>query len=107
LNQTVNGGFTVVLRNETLAGFLRRVGGSSPPPTGSVEGPERRPRWETDDEGEGGRAEHKDHDWAYDFIEDRTRDGRKLRMLTVVDEYARECLAIVVRRRLDAQSVLD
>jgi len=53
------------------------------------------------------RPEYQDHVWAYDFLEDRTHDGRKLRMLTVVDEYTRECLAIVVGRHLDAQSVLD
>jgi len=53
------------------------------------------------------RPEYKDHVWAYDFLEDRTHDGRKLRMLTVVDEYTRECLAIVVDRHLDAESVLD
>jgi transposase InsO family protein len=36
------------------------------------------------------RAEHPNHVWAYDFVLDRTADGRKLRMLTVVDEYTRE-----------------
>jgi putative transposase len=46
------------------------------------------------------RAEHPNHVWAYDFVLDRTADGRKLRMLTVVDEYTRECLAIEVARRL-------
>ena len=44
------------------------------------------------------RAEHPNHVWAYDFVFDRTSDGRKLRMLTVVDEYTRECLAIEIRR---------
>ncbi len=36
------------------------------------------------------------HVWAYDFVQDRTHDGRRFRMLTVIDEYTRECLAIVV-----------
>lgn len=53
------------------------------------------------------RPERKDHVWAYDFVEDRTHDGRKLKMLTVVDEYTRESLAIVVARRLDSESVLE
>jgi len=52
------------------------------------------------------RAEHPNHVWAYDFVFDRTADGRKLRMLTVVDEYTRECLAIEVARRLRSQDVL-
>ena len=38
------------------------------------------------------RAEHRDHVWSYDFVFDRTHDGRPLRMLTMVDEYTRECL---------------
>jgi transposase InsO family protein len=53
------------------------------------------------------RPQHKDHVWAYDFVEDATRDGRKLRLLTIVDEYTRECLAIDVARRLNSESVLE
>ena len=53
------------------------------------------------------RAERKDHVWSYDFVFDRTHDGRPLRMLTLVDEYTRECLAIDVERRLDSEDVLD
>ena len=40
------------------------------------------------------RPEHRDHVWAYDFVEDRTHDGRKVRMLNIVDEFSRQCLAI-------------
>jgi len=47
------------------------------------------------------------HVWAYDFVQDRTHDGRRFRMLTVIDEYTRECLAIVVARRLRADDVLQ
>jgi putative transposase len=47
------------------------------------------------------------HVWSYDFVADRTSDGRPLKMLTVVDEYTRECLAIDVERRADAISVLE
>lgn len=53
------------------------------------------------------RPERANHVWAYDFVEDRTRDGRKLRMLNVVDEFSRECLAIRVGRRLKSADVID
>jgi transposase InsO family protein len=53
------------------------------------------------------RPERPDHVWAYDFVEDRTRDGRKFRMLNVVDEFSRECLAIRVGRQLKAADVID
>lgn len=45
--------------------------------------------------------------WAYYFVQDKTRDGRKFRMLTVIDEFTRECLAIKVARRLNNQDVLS
>jgi putative transposase len=53
------------------------------------------------------RAEHRNHVWSYDFVADRTHDGRPIRMLTMVDEYTRECLAIDVERRLDSEDVLE
>ncbi len=53
------------------------------------------------------RAEHRNHVWSYDFVFERTHDGRPLRMLTMVDEYTRECLAIDVERRLDSENVLE
>jgi hypothetical protein len=40
------------------------------------------------------RAEHRNHVWSYDFVEDRTHDGRKYRILNVIDEFSHECLAI-------------
>ncbi len=46
------------------------------------------------------RPEQANHVWAYDFVEDRTRDGRKFRMLCVVDEFTREALTIRVARKL-------
>jgi len=52
------------------------------------------------------RPEYRNHVWAYDFVHERTHDGRALRMLTVVDEYTRECLAIEVARKLNSQDVL-
>ena len=53
------------------------------------------------------RPLYKHHVWSYDFVADRTHDGRPLRMLTVLDEYTRECLAIVVTRSLKADDVLE
>jgi putative transposase len=50
-------------------------------------------------------AEYKDHVWAWDFLHDRTADGRPLKWLTLVDEYTRECLALEVRRGMTAQAV--
>ena len=45
------------------------------------------------------RAEHTEHVWSYDFVIDLTEDGRRLKMMPVVDEYSRECLTIDVERR--------
>jgi integrase-like protein len=53
------------------------------------------------------RPEYPNHVWAYDFVMDRTWDGRPLKMLTVTDESTRECLAIEVRRRLRATDVQE
>jgi putative transposase len=52
------------------------------------------------------RPTHKGHVWACDFIHDRTRNGRALKMLVVVDEFSRECLAIRVDRRLRSTDVI-
>jgi transposase InsO family protein len=52
------------------------------------------------------RPEHPNHVWAYDFVADRTHEGKAFRMLTVIDEYPRECLAIVVGRRINSHDVL-
>jgi transposase InsO family protein len=53
------------------------------------------------------KPERKDHVWSYDFVQARTRDGRAFRMLTVIDEFSRECLAIDVARRLTGDDVLE
>ena len=53
------------------------------------------------------RPEHKDHVWSYDFVVDRTSNGRPFKMLTILDEYTRECLAILVERRLTSEDVID
>ena len=49
----------------------------------------------------------RNHVWAYDFVHARTHDGRAFRMLTVIDEYTRECLAIEVDRRIRSGDVLQ
>ena len=53
------------------------------------------------------RAERANHVWSYDFMEDRTHDGRKIRLLNVIDEFTRECLAVRVDRRLNSTNVID
>jgi transposase InsO family protein len=53
------------------------------------------------------RPEHKDHVWSYDFVTARTADGRAFKMLTIIDEYTRECLAILVERRITSEDVID
>jgi len=47
------------------------------------------------------------HVWSYDFLVDRTEDGRQLKLLAVIDEYTRECLAIEVGRTFIAREVID
>ena len=53
------------------------------------------------------RPTYRNHVWSYDFVSDRTHDGRSIKMLTVIDEYSRECLAIVTERNLKSDDVLD
>ena len=53
------------------------------------------------------RPLHKNHVWSYDFVSTRTHDGRILKLLTVLDEYTRQCLAIKVGRRTRAHDVLE
>ena len=53
------------------------------------------------------RPEYKNHVWSYDFVAERTTDGRAVRMLNIIDEYTRECLVIRVDRKITAHDVLD
>ena len=53
------------------------------------------------------RPEHPNHVWAYDFVTAWTHDGRAFRMLVIVDEFTRECLAVDVARRLSSDDVLE
>jgi putative transposase len=50
-------------------------------------------------------AQHKDHVWTWDFLHDRTSDGRPLKWFTLIDEYTRECLALEVERGMTAKAV--
>jgi len=52
------------------------------------------------------RAAHRNHVWSYDFLTERTEDGRQLRILVVIDEFTRECLAIEVARSFTARDVI-
>ena len=53
------------------------------------------------------KAEFPNHVWSYDFIEDRTERGRKLRILTIIDEYTRECLLIRVEPSIPAYAIVE
>ena len=53
------------------------------------------------------RPERRNHVWSYDFVQDRTADGRVYRTLNIIDEYTREALMIRVDRKLNSTDVLD
>ena len=80
---------------------IRRAGGLKVP----VRQPRRRRLWLDDGSCVRLRPEYKDHVWSYDFVQTRTGDGRALRLLTLIDEYTRECLSIDVARRLNHDDV--
>lgn len=52
------------------------------------------------------KPRHRNHVWSYDFVETQTHDGRRLRLMTLIDEYTRECLAIRVARRINSLGVI-
>jgi transposase InsO family protein len=53
------------------------------------------------------RATHKNHVWSYDFVEDKTMDGRKIRFLNIIDEYTRECITSIPRRSWRKNDVIE
>jgi transposase InsO family protein len=53
------------------------------------------------------RPERPNHVWSYDFVADRTHDGKAFRMLCIIDEFTRESLAIKVARKLKATDVIE
>jgi transposase InsO family protein len=69
--------------------------------------PKRKRLWLADGSCVRLRPAYQDHVWSYDFVADRTSDGRAIRMLTLIDEHTRECLAIDVARSLKSEDVLE
>lgn len=69
--------------------------------------PKRRRLWFNDGSCLRLRPEYQNHVWSYDFVAERTSDGRPIRMLNLIDEYTRECLAITVARKITASDVID
>ena len=53
------------------------------------------------------RPEYRNHVWSFDFVEAQTHDGRRLRLMTLIDEFTRKCLAIRVARRVHAIGVIE
>ncbi len=69
--------------------------------------PKRRRLWLNDGSCIRLKPQFKDHVWSYDFVIARTTDGRAFRILNIIDEYSRECLAMLVKRRITSQDVID
>jgi transposase InsO family protein len=69
--------------------------------------PKRRRLWLNDGSCIRLRPLYKGHVWSYDFMIDRTADGRAIKILNIIDEYTRECLAILVARKIKNQDVID
>jgi len=72
--------------------------------------PQRQPKrarlWLADGSCVRHRPEHPNHVWSYDFVAERTHDGRPFKILNLIDEYTKECLASVVERRIRSQEVI-
>jgi len=69
--------------------------------------PKRRRLWFNDGSCLRLRPGYKNRVWSYDFVAERTSDGKAVRMLNIIDEYSRECLAISVGRKITASNVID
>jgi putative transposase len=69
--------------------------------------PKRRRLWLNDGSCIRLRPEHKDHVWSYDFVKEYTENGKTFRVLNIIDEYTRECLAAMVERKIKSEDVLD
>jgi len=69
--------------------------------------PKRRRLWFNDGSCVRLRPERRNHVWSYDFVEDRTHDGRRFRTLNIIDEFTKEALAIRVARKLNSTDVVD
>jgi putative transposase len=53
------------------------------------------------------RSEYKNHVWSYDIVEDKTYNGKKFRILNIIDEYSRECLLSFASRRITSREVVE
>jgi len=53
------------------------------------------------------RPEHRNHVWSYDFVEDKTMNGKKIRFLNIIDEYTHECLASIPRRSWRNNDIIE
>ncbi|MDP2943086.1 MAG: IS3 family transposase [Candidatus Omnitrophota bacterium] len=100
---------TALLRHEgwrvnhkKVQGIWRREGLKVP-----QKQPKRRRLWFNDGSCVRLRPTHPNHVWSYDFVMDRTHDGRAIRMMTIMDEYTRECLGLEVSRKLNNTAVID
>jgi putative transposase len=69
--------------------------------------PKRRRLWFNDGSCIRLRPEYRNHVWSYDFVAERTSDGKAMRMLNIIDENTKECLAIKVGRKITASDVID
>ena len=69
--------------------------------------PKRGRLWLTDGSCVRLRPGHRNHVWSFDFVEAQTHDGRRLRLMTLIDEFTRKCLAIRVLRRINAIGVIE
>jgi putative transposase len=69
--------------------------------------PKRRRLWLNDASCIRLRPAHRNHVWSYDFVADRTSEGRKMRILNIIDEYTRECLSMRVDRTITALDVIE
>ena len=69
--------------------------------------PKRGRLWLTDGSCVRLRPGHRNHVWSFDFVETQTHDGRRLRLMTLIDEFTRKCLAIRVARRINAIGVIE
>jgi putative transposase len=69
-----------------------------------------RPRsrlWLNDGSGKRLRPLHRNHVWSFDVVQAQTHDGRSLRILTLIDEHSRACLALKVARRINSVGVIE
>ena len=90
------------MNHKRVEGMWRREGLKVP-----ARQPRRGPLWLNDGSCVRLRPERRNHVWAYDFVQIRTRDGRAVRLLTIINEYTRECLAIRAGRSIRSSDVIE